>query len=89
MRDRSRVMPTVRSNGLRTVIKSVLLMKQLIKLLTLPVTMILNNRSREMFSFHRPETLKALAEQKNTIRNNLKNSPRLMKRDFASVRLML
>lgn len=32
-------------------------------------------RSREVFSFHRPETLKALTEQENTIRNNMKNFP--------------
>lgn len=30
-------------------------------------------RSREVFSFHRPETLKALTQQESTIRNNMKN----------------
>lgn len=33
-------------------------------------------RSREVFSFHRPETLKALLAQKDTIRNNMKHFPR-------------
>lgn len=39
-------------------------------------------RSREVFSFHRPETLKALIEQKNTIRNNMKNFPVLDETGF-------
>lgn len=39
-------------------------------------------RSREVFSFHRPETLKALAEQENTIRNNMKNFPTLDEAGF-------
>ncbi len=39
-------------------------------------------RSREVFSFHRPETLKALAEQGDTIRNNLKNFPALDETGF-------
>ena len=34
-------------------------------------------RSREIFSFHRPESLKALLEAKDTIRNNLKHLPEL------------
>lgn len=34
-------------------------------------------RSRSVFSFHRPETLKKLLEQKDTIRNNLKKFPPL------------
>ncbi|MGB4090789.1 MAG: DEAD/DEAH box helicase family protein [Ruminococcus flavefaciens] len=32
-------------------------------------------RSRTIFSFHRPETLQVLLEQKDTIRNNLKHMP--------------
>ncbi len=32
-------------------------------------------RSREVFSFHRPETLKALLEQRDTVRNNMKHFP--------------
>lgn len=32
-------------------------------------------RSRSVFNFHRPETLKKLLEQKDTVRNNLKNMP--------------
>ena len=32
-------------------------------------------RSREVFSFHRPETLKALLAQRDTIRNNMKHFP--------------
>lgn len=39
-------------------------------------------RSREVFSFHRPETLKALAEQEDTIRNNIKNLPALDETGF-------
>ncbi len=39
-------------------------------------------RSREVFSFHRPETLKALVEQNNTIRNNMKNFPVLDETGF-------
>lgn len=34
-------------------------------------------RLRNVFSFHRPETLKALTEQENTIRNNMKSFPAL------------
>ncbi len=34
-------------------------------------------RSREVFSFHRPETLKYLLAQPDTIRNNMKNFPEL------------
>lgn len=34
-----------------------------------------NYRSRTVFSFHRPETLKALLEQPDTIRNNMKHFP--------------
>ncbi|MCM1087162.1 MAG: DEAD/DEAH box helicase family protein [Muribaculaceae bacterium] len=34
-------------------------------------------RSREVFSFFRPETLKYLLEQPDTVRNNLKNFPEL------------
>lgn len=34
-------------------------------------------RSREVFSFHRPETLKKLLQQSNTIRNNMKHFPKL------------
>lgn len=34
-------------------------------------------RSREIFSFHRPETLKALMGQSDTIRNNIKHLPQL------------
>ncbi len=34
-------------------------------------------RSREVFSFHRPETLKRLLSQPDTIRNNLKGLPEL------------
>ena len=32
-------------------------------------------RSRDVFSFHRPETLKALLAQRDTIRNNMKHVP--------------
>lgn len=32
-------------------------------------------RSRDVFSFHRPETLKALLAQRDTIRNNMKHFP--------------
>lgn len=39
-------------------------------------------RSREVFSFHRPETIKALAEQDDTIRNNMKNLPALDETGF-------
>lgn len=39
-------------------------------------------RSREVFSFHRPETLKDLAEQEDTIRNNMKNLPALDETGF-------
>lgn len=39
-------------------------------------------RSREVFSFHRPETLKALAQQESTIRNNMKNFPALDETGF-------
>ena len=34
-------------------------------------------RSREVFSFHRPKTLKKLLQQSNTIRNNMKHFPKL------------
>lgn len=34
-------------------------------------------RSRTVFSFHRPETLKALLMQKDTVRNNMKRMPEL------------
>lgn len=37
----------------------------------------LKYRSRSVFSFHRPETLKRLLDQKETIRNNLKRLPPL------------
>lgn len=39
-------------------------------------------RSREVFSFHRPETLKALTQQESTIRNNMKNFPALDETGF-------
>ena len=34
-------------------------------------------RSREIFSFHRPQTLQMLLREKDTIRNNLKHFPKL------------
>ena len=34
-------------------------------------------RSRKVFSFHRPETLRALLMRKDTVRNNMKNFPEL------------
>ena len=34
-------------------------------------------RSRSVFNFHKPQTLKDLLEKKDTIRNNLKNMPEL------------
>ena len=39
-------------------------------------------RSRTVFSFHRPETLKMLSEQPDTIRNNMKNFPALDETGF-------
>lgn len=39
-------------------------------------------RSREVFSFHRPETLCAIIAQKDTIRNNMKNFPELDETGF-------
>ena len=39
-------------------------------------------RSREVFSFHRPETLKNLMNQSDTIRNNMKNFPPLNESGF-------
>lgn len=39
-------------------------------------------RSREVFSFHRPETLKNLMDQNNTIRNNMKTFPPLNENGF-------
>ncbi|HEX3016762.1 MAG TPA: DEAD/DEAH box helicase family protein [Caproicibacter sp.] len=37
----------------------------------------INYRSRTVFSFHRPETIKALLEQPDTVRNNMKRFPPL------------
>jgi type I restriction enzyme R subunit len=37
----------------------------------------INYRSRTVFSFHRPETIKALLAQPNTVRNNMKRFPPL------------
>ncbi len=42
----------------------------------------LKYRSREVFSFHRPETLKRLLEQPDTIRNNMKRFPVLDETGF-------
>lgn len=39
-------------------------------------------RSRSVFSFHRPETLKALLNAPNTVRNNMKNFPPLDEKGF-------
>jgi type I restriction enzyme R subunit len=39
-------------------------------------------RSREVFSFHRPETLRALLGQPDTIRNNMKHFPHLNETGF-------
>lgn len=39
-------------------------------------------RSRTVFSFHRPETLKALLKQTDTVRNNLKHVPTLDETGF-------
>ena len=39
-------------------------------------------RSRTVYSFHRPETLRALLAQKDTVRNNLKHFPPLDTRGF-------
>lgn len=39
-------------------------------------------RSRDVFSFHRPETLCAIIAQKDTIRNNMKNFPVLDETGF-------
>ena len=42
----------------------------------------LKYRSREVFSFHRPETLKRLLEQSDTVRNNMKHFPALDETGF-------
>ena len=42
----------------------------------------LKYRSREVFSFHRPETLKRLLAQQDTIRNNMKHFPALDETGF-------
>ena len=42
----------------------------------------LKYRSREVFSFHRPETLKRLLAQQDTIRNNMKHFPELDETGF-------
>ena len=42
----------------------------------------LKYRSREVFSFHRPETLKRLLEQSDTVRNNMKHFPALDEMGF-------
>ena len=42
----------------------------------------LKYRSREIFSFHRPETLKRLLAQQDTIRNNMKHFPELDETGF-------
>lgn len=47
----------------------------------------LKYRSRKVFSFHRPETLKKLLEQSDTIRNNMKNSLILIRMVLEIVRL--
>ena len=39
-------------------------------------------RSREVFSFHRPETLQKLLKQPDTIRNNMKHFPKLDETGF-------
>lgn len=39
-------------------------------------------RSRTVFSFHRPETLKALLDEKDTVRNNMKHFPALDDKGF-------
>lgn len=39
-------------------------------------------RSRQIFSFHRPETLRALLAQPDTVRNNMKNFPPLDETGF-------
>ncbi len=39
-------------------------------------------RSRTVFSFHRPETLLALIQQRDTIRNNMKHFPTLDEKGF-------
>lgn len=41
-----------------------------------------NYRSRNVFSFHRPETLQYLLNQTGTIRNNMKHFPPLDERGF-------
>ena len=43
-------------------------------------------RSRTVFSFHQPETLRALLHQPDTLRNNLKNIPPLTPQAFANAR---
>lgn len=42
----------------------------------------INYRSREVFSFHRPETLRAILAQPDTIRNNMKRFPLLDETGF-------
>ncbi len=39
-------------------------------------------RSREVFTFHKPETLQKWLLEENTLRNNLKNLPSLNEKDF-------
>lgn len=43
-------------------------------------------RSRTVFSFHRPETLLALIQQPDTIRNNMKHFPTLDETGFGCVK---
>lgn len=75
-------MPTAHSNGLRTTMRYALFTKRPNKLIRFTDYQDIKYRSRPVFSFFRPETLRNILQEPNTLRNNMKHFPPLDETGF-------